>query len=203
MNNTIKKLILFFTGAAVGSASTYVTYKYTKAKKMDAEFEEMRDIYKKKIEEISKTVDAAIEKSQERENTPEEKSITNQVKPSVKKMAKDYQEAAEKYSAEKNMTKPSRSLPKVIKPEEFGEIDDYECVTLTYIEKDEIFLDVSDEIVDAAMRNVGKANLNHFSDYEPDVLYVRNESLGIDYEIILKEDITYKEYMTELYGEED
>lgn len=78
--------------------------------------------------------------------------------------------------------------PYLIAPEEFATRDDYEILTLTYY-KDDVLTDEFDEPIYDIDGTVGEESLNHFGDYEddPDAVYVRNEELMTDYEILLDE----------------
>lgn len=65
------------------------------------------------------------------------------------------------------------------------ECDNYEKITFTYYESDEVLLDDHEEIVDNVDNLVGKKSFDHFGDgAEKDVVYVRNEKDEADYEII-------------------
>ena len=73
--------------------------------------------------------------------------------------------------------------PYVISPDEFSENEDYETESLTYY-SDGILADDRDNIIDIDMV-VGRESLNHFGEYEDDSVFVRNEELKTDYEILL------------------
>jgi hypothetical protein len=74
--------------------------------------------------------------------------------------------------------------PYVIAPEEFGDLDDYETISLTYY-ADQILADDNDVIVDDIEDVVGFDSLNSFGEYEDDSVFVRNDRLKCDYEILL------------------
>ena len=74
--------------------------------------------------------------------------------------------------------------PYVIAPEEFGEIDDYGTCSLTYY-ADEVLADELDEMVENIDDAVGIESLSHFGEYEDDSVFVRNDRLMCDYEILL------------------
>ena len=74
--------------------------------------------------------------------------------------------------------------PYVIPPEEFGEFDDYEEIGLTYY-ADQVLTDDDDELVEDIEDTVGFDSLNHFGEYEDDSVFVRNDRLKCDYEILL------------------
>ena len=74
--------------------------------------------------------------------------------------------------------------PYVIKPEEFGEFEEYETISLTYY-ADQVLADDNNEPVEDVEETVGFASLGHFGEYEDDSVFVRNDRLKCDYEILL------------------
>lgn len=75
-----------------------------------------------------------------------------------------------------------QDAPYVISPEEFGEIG-YETISLTYY-ADEILADEMDELVESIDSVVGLNSLTTFGEYEDDSVFVRNDKLKCDYEIL-------------------
>lgn len=73
--------------------------------------------------------------------------------------------------------------PYIIAPEEFGE-NDYETISLTYY-ADRVLADEMDEVIDNVDDIVGSESLEHFGEYEDDSVFVRNDRLEVDYEILL------------------
>lgn len=91
----------------------------------------------------------------------------------------DYSRSVEEKKGEAFVEKPY-----VISPEEFGEFEEYEKISLTYY-ADEVLADENDEEVDDVDEIVGEESLNHFGEYEDDSVFVRNDRLKCDYEILL------------------
>lgn len=89
------------------------------------------------------------------------------------------------------MVDPVEKCPAhVITPDEFGENEEYDQVSLT-LYADGILADEDDNIVEAE-ETVGTESLNHMGDYEDDAVHVVNPKLKIYYEIL--EDIrSYKD----------
>lgn len=79
--------------------------------------------------------------------------------------------------------------PRIISPEEYGEIDGYAQLNLTYY-SDGTLADDGDEIIDDIDETVGSDFAEHFGDYEDDSVFVRNTRLKCDYEI-LKDNRSY------------
>lgn len=88
------------------------------------------------------------------------------------------------YSNSEKEEKPIKYKPYVIKPEEFGDYDEYGKYSLTYY-ADGILTDDNDDVIDDIENKVGLDSLNRFGEYEDDAVYVRNDKLKCDYEILL------------------
>lgn len=87
--------------------------------------------------------------------------------------------------------------PYVISPEDFYESQNNEKVTLTYFEQDEVFMGIDEEVVPDGLELIGgDENLSSIGTYEEDVVYIRNNAMGTDYEII-KDSGSYAMYAGE------
>lgn len=84
--------------------------------------------------------------------------------------------------------------PYTISPEDFATKMDYEKVTLTYFKGDKVFMDEDEEKIDDVLKLIGENNMQFVGQYEPGVLYVRNEQFETDYEVIFEE-CKYVEYL--------
>ena len=73
--------------------------------------------------------------------------------------------------------------PHVIPPEEFDTKPDYETVSLTYY-ADNVLADEMDDIVEDVDDRIGEDSLTHFGEYEDDSVFVRNDAMRIDFEIL-------------------
>lgn len=89
----------------------------------------------------------------------------------------------------------------IISPDDFGEIENYEKVTLTYT-TDGVLLDDNDEPVEHSEDIVGTDFMHHFGKYEDDAVYIRNDARRCDYEI-LREYRVYAEIVRRLGYTED
>lgn len=81
--------------------------------------------------------------------------------------------------------------PYVISPYDFGEIDEYSQIELTYY-ADGTLEDDEGNIVTDGDELIGEDSLNTFGEYEDDAVFVRNERLMTDFQI-LKDYRTYEE----------
>ena len=78
--------------------------------------------------------------------------------------------------------------PYVMSHEQFEEeMREFDKITLYYYEADDVLADEDDSIIEDAANVIGPTSIDTFGDEDnedPDIIYVRNERLGIDYEII-------------------
>lgn len=87
--------------------------------------------------------------------------------------------------------------PRVISPEEFGSIPEYEEVSLTYFSDGTLTGDDERPMSEIEIEmSVGKDSLGHFGEYELDSVFVRNDHTKTDYEI-LKDERSYAELLEE------
>lgn len=136
----------------------------------------LKDKYAKLAEEEIASVKAAYAKREK--PTTEEKTV------SVVNAAK-HQEAGYKDYSRTIDEKPSGTpgeVPYVISPDEFGELEDYTKVSLTYF-ADGVLADECGEIVDDVEEIIGDG-LDHFGEYEDDSVFVRSDAKRCDYEIL-------------------
>lgn len=78
--------------------------------------------------------------------------------------------------------------PYVISPEEFvSEHKEYDKTTLMYFTDGILLEEMSREIIPDIESAIGSESLNHFGEYEDDVVYVRNERISTDFEVIFND----------------
>ena len=84
--------------------------------------------------------------------------------------------------------------PYVIRPDEF-DTEDYDIITLRYYNDDVVTMANTGRVLteDEIEECVGLDSLTHFGEYEEDSVFVRNDNLKIDYEILRDEDDYYDE----------
>ncbi len=167
MTSTLSKIIIFAVGAAVGSA---VTWKLVK------------DKYSQKTEEAIADMKEYLYGKANKEEKPVEKE-PNEWDYRKSDIA-SYKEKLEKYNTNTEEV-DTVSEPYIIAPEEFGECD-YDTESLTYY-SDGVLTDDCDNPVADIENTVGLESLNSFGEYEDDSVFVRNDRLKTDYEILLDE----------------
>lgn len=174
----------FAIGAAIGSVVTWYCAKKKYEKIAQEEIDSVKEVFaKKESESQAKTMTEVGERA--------EIGINAGIRQAAEQ-AKDKEDVA-KYAAlihgykgraagEAVDTKKEK-YPYVIPPEEFGEFEDYEKISLTYY-ADGILADDNDDIVDGVEDIIGDA-LSHFGEYEDDSVFVRCDERKCDYEILL------------------
>ena len=187
--------LTFIAGAAAGSAVAwyFVKTKYEKIAQEDFESRRSADRILRAEEAQRKEVEESYENEQKQ-------TVTEAAydKPSIMEYAKklqsagytDYANAMNGFSGSKE-DDMVRKVPYVIAPDEFGELDDYEKITLTCYSDGEL-ADDNDEIIEDVTETVGSDFEDHFGEYEEDSVYVRNDMRECDYEI-LRDTRTYEE----------
>ena len=158
--------VIFTAGVVIGTISTW---QYAKRK------------YEQLAEEEIESVKAAFSK--------EIKNGFNKVGHEAKVAAKSINDFAKVVKKEgyNNYTEKKgvdSKMPYVIAPENFGEFDDFETISLTYY-SDGVLADEEDEIIKNVDELIGPNALSSFGEYEDDSVFVRDEKLKCDYEILL------------------
>ena len=174
-----KGLWTFAAGAALGSLTTWYFVKEKYARLAQEEIDSVKEVFSERgrIERVEKATEK-IEKDQD-ERAAKEMSVREYAaKLSEERYSTDY---ADIQPAEED---PEDDKPYVITPDEFSEIDEYETISLTFY-SDHILADDGDELIEDIDAIVGVESLNHFGEYEDDSVFVRNDRLKCDYEILL------------------
>ena len=176
MNNTSSKVLIFAAGAAAGSLVTWRILKTRYDRLMEAEvasFEEtLNNMYNNEQDES----EGMSEESDEEDPDlcePDENpgSYHDTYERTVKDLGYSNTEV-------KGMVKPV-----VISPNEFGELEGYEIITLAYF-SDGVLTDELDVPVEDVEGTVGRESLTTFGEYEDDAVHVRNDRLHAYYEIL-------------------
>ena len=167
----MNKGVVCFLSLAAGGAIGFAT-----ANKL------LKDKYEQLVQDEIDSVKAAFRKEHP---LPEKEKNGRPVKP-TKKERRQYSQ----YTAKLGYTtedKPAPVLePRVISPDEFGDQDGYDEISLTYY-SDGTVTDGDDRAMseDEIEETIGKDSLTHFGEYEDDSVFVRNDRLKADYEILM------------------
>ena len=190
MKTNLKIGLAFVLGAAIGAlvANKYLKTKYEKI--ADEEIASVKAVYLTKINpEAAAYAKKDVEYTEEvyKQHQQAAKSVAEQAKenPDIVKYAeKLHKEGYTNYSTTAKPDTPDLGEPYVIPPEDFGEFDDYEKISLIYW-ADQVLTDDNNEVVEDLEGSVGIDSLTTFGEYEDDSVFVRNPRLRCDYEILL------------------
>lgn len=171
MKSTLSKVVIFSLGAAAGSVVSWKLLKTKYEQIAQEEIESVREVYSKKQKELKKLEE--LYNSSIKLNSEKEKPVED--------YKNQYRNIAENYK--KGGSESMKNKPYVVTPEEFGELDEYETISLTYY-SDGILTDERDEPIDNIDELVGVESLDRFGEYEDDSVFVRNDRLKCDFEIL-------------------
>ena len=170
MNKNLSNLLIFVVGAAIGSAATYFYVNEYHKKRADKEIEEMREYYVVRYEHGE----------EENSEEPTEEDVRNY---SNALEGWEYVNYAHKITDDEEKEETDRvDKPYVIPPKEFGELG-YREMSLNYY-ADGVLTDEDDDPIEDVVDTVGSEFYKHFGEYEEDSVYVRNDSVKVDFEIL-------------------
>lgn len=169
MNNTFTNFVMLTIGAAIGSVVTWKLLKTKYEKIAQEEIDSVKEVFSRRKTEETKPEEKI-------EETNEEETVAKEYNDILK--SNGYSNGEKEYIVRKG--------PRVIRPDEFGEIDEYDTLSLCYY-ADKVLTDFNDNIIDDVEDTVGTDSLTRFGEYEDDSVFVRNDKRKIDYEILLDE----------------
>ena len=181
----LTNLLIFITGASVGSAVAWKLLKTKYERIAQEEIDSVKEVYYGKPRNLTRRNDESNEEFDCEKK--EIKDFKQERMEDFKKYGSIIQNNEySQYSKNKEKEVEDLEKPYVIPPEEFSIYADYDTISLTYY-TDGVVADDEDEVmgeedVDAA---IGLDALNHFGEFEDDSVYVRNDKRKCDYEILL------------------
>ena len=159
MNN---KILIFSLGVAVGAVTSWFIAREKYRKIADDEIASVKEVFQRK-------------KKEEAELAEENKTYCGLV------------DTYDTESADDDMVedKEDGMLPYIIDPGDYGQNTDNEITVLMWYGND-ILTDTYGVNVDDIDNTVGREFIDHFGENpeEPDVVYVRNDRLEMDYQIL-------------------
>lgn len=164
MYNGLKCAFIFAGGVSVGAAASW--------KLLEAKYKQIAD------EEIASVKELYERKEAELKNEAEDTEPVEAEQTEMKSLINEY--VGEGGSEAMNFS----SEPYVISPDEFSELDDYDTESLTYY-ADGTLTDDQDNVIEDVELLIGRDALTHFGEYEDDSVFVRNDDMRTDYEILL------------------
>lgn len=183
----------FAVGVGVGIASTWQFFKKKYEQKSNEDAASVKEAFNRMKEELQQKDNKFINPSDDFNKTKQQVAHIPE-KPDISEYAKmirnkgyeptDYSKSMVS-AEEEDMSKDDSEYkaPYVISPDEFGMEDEYDQIGLMYY-ADHILADDNDDLVEDIETTVGIESLSHFGEYDDDCVYVRNERLKVDYEIL-------------------
>lgn len=184
----LKSILVFGLGVVVGSATTYFIIKKHYSDIAQEEIDSVKSVYKKKCENLDSVIKIRMDKEKsdlsdklykrfqdaQNEYLGEEEEIEEDIEEDP-----DYDENVERIFPDEERTEPY-----IISPDQFvNENRYYDKITLYYYEDTGQLLTDEEDLTEIDV-SIGADSLEHFGEYEKDVVYVRNDRLSIDYEVI-------------------
>lgn len=201
MKSKFINVFMFAVGAAIGSAVTWKIVKTKYEQLIQEEIDSVKEVFADQLrasqeQDDEESADDEVDPQQinwddledlddDEDDEPADDSLSNPDE------LNDYQRLVHTYTEEKGGAEKMADEPYVISPYDFGELDDYEQIELTYY-ADNILEDEDYHIVTDADELIGPKALNTFGEYEDDSVFVRNDRLRADFQI-LKDYRTYDE----------
>lgn len=171
MKSKMLCVFTFILGAAAGSVATWKLLKTKYEILAQEEIDSVKEIFATHKDRID------LDESDSEETEEDQEADKEELDDVLKK--EGYVAYSNKEKGDDNVEKPY-----VIPPEEFGELDGYETISLNYY-ADGVLTDDDDNVISNINEIVGTDSLTHFGEYEDDSVFVRNDAMRADYEILL------------------
>lgn len=169
----MNKGLIFAAGTVFGSA---VTWNLVKNKYEALAQEEINSVKSKFAEKEMNSI--------ETEQLAQENQDKSDISEYISRLQKaGYALRSDSLDRQIGKNQTNNEAPYVITPEDFDTNDDYEKITLTYY-ADNIVADENDDPIEDVDHVIGVDSLTHFGEYEEDAVYIRNDRMKTDYELL-------------------
>ena len=175
----------FIFGVAVGVAASRAYFKDKYEKEKQEEIDSIKEVFAKRKSRERKQVSDAREKADAAKSKPDVKNYANL----LRGKRYDTVQTTGYVSVEKTVPIDGEDGPCVIPPDEFGDIEEYDTISLTYY-SDKVLTDSDDRPMSESdiTLHIGDEALTSFGEYEDDSVFVRNDKLKCYYEILIDND---------------
>lgn len=182
-----KGLLIFVAGAIAGTVAGIGMSKRHFEAIAAQEINEVRDYYRKANKELAdQLVDKTSDIKEEQAEEPEK--IEEPAEKSIEETKKEYDNiikhgnyvTTEEIDDEEDY---SDDEPYIIDPSEFGNNGHYATQTCTYF-ADGVLVDDVDEVIEEPETLVGNFHVDIFRDFDATSVYVRNDWMKMDFEIL-------------------
>lgn len=177
-----KGLLIFVAGAIAGTVAGIGMSKRHFEAIAAQEINEVRDYYRKANKELAdQLVDKSSDIKEEQKEEPEKIEVSKEEKKEYDNiitngnyMTTEEIDDEEDYSDDE---------PYIIDPSEFGNNGHYATQTCTYF-ADGVLVDDVDEVIEEPETLVGNFHVDIFRDFDATSVYVRNDWMKMDFEIL-------------------
>lgn len=193
MNKTVTTVSAFLLGAAAGAAGVWYILKDRYAQIAQEEIDSVKAAFSRRYSDPEKD-DSPTEDISDEEPEEEPTRATDMIKQEVDEINEKHDYTA--YSTKPDISKVVEKMiveeekkeapPYEIPAEEFGDMFDYEQIELTFF-ADKILADDNMELIEDVEDVVGFEALSKFEPGEVETVYIRNDRLKCEYEIVLDE----------------
>ena len=183
MNTTMSNAVAFTIGVATGASVTYILIKKHFKKIADDEIDTMREYFQNKRAEEANALEEEPDEAEVKEARDEHQEDKPNIREYTSLIKKENYTNYSDTTADKKKEVDDVEKPYVITPEEFGELD-YSTISLTYY-SDGVLTYESDELVEDVDDIVGADFAEHFGEYEDDSVFIRNDRMKTDFEILV------------------
>ena len=177
------KGLYFLLGVGVGAVGAYFLLKDKFEMQAQEEIDSVKEFYSKRNEEKV-------------ENKEGEEVKVKDEKPPIKEYFKKIDQYKNYNTPVEKPVDPAKEPfnedPYSIKPDEFGDIEDYEQTSLMLYSDNVLAWELDDEIFEDADEKLGPGFEDHIGEYEDNVAYIRNDIEKTDY-AIYRDTRTYTE----------
>ena len=183
----LSKVLIFMAGCGIGSVVTWklIDKKYAQIaqEEIDSVKEALGQFNDSETEVEPKSKDEGYENDEDDQFDCDTESAKEELANICKEQGYDYNGISKKEEKEEM----AESKPYVISPEEFDE-NGYKTKTLFYY-NDDVVTDERGKVLSekSIEKLIGKESLTTFGQYESDSVFVRNDDLKTDYEILADE----------------
>lgn len=195
-------VLMFAAGAAVGSAVTWKILKTKYDQIVQEEIASIKEAFADMPTEIKQADEYPDEEEEiEQEDAPhqinwdelEDLDPDELEEAEADYAAREYKKIVGNYSNEEGGAEKVGSEPRTISPYDFGELDDYRTIELTCYADGTVEDDEYNIVSEADVNKlIGADSLKMFGEYEDDAVFVRNDWLRTDFQI-LRDPRTYEE----------
>ena len=183
----LSKVLIFVAGCGIGSVVTWKLIDKKYAQIAQEEIDSVKDALgyrNERMEEVKSEPEDEEDKDDEDEQFDRDtESAREELANICKEQGYDYNGISKKEGEEEM----AENKPYVISPEEFDE-NGYKTKTLFYY-NDDVVTDERGKVLseNSIEKLIGKESLTTFGQYESDSVFVRNDDLKTDYEILADE----------------